>query len=193
MYSAGQVWYNSMTPVVLTSVRWEIEATASHLAESVEGKKNPLNRTCNEGISDPFLKLKLFVCDSIHDVLQKEKGGKERKRKKKAKSNHKPSFQTSINSSVVRGKECYCWTLHSLEQTQGINCLAVRRWSGQVCRLTVWLTDFCSWGWAVGFIGRKNTFYRLLTRPPGCQFQDWNKNITRPLKYLHLSLWREEI
>lgn len=43
----------------------------------------------------------------------KKKRGKG-KRKKKAKSNHKPSLQTSINSSVVRGMvECYCWMMQS--------------------------------------------------------------------------------
>lgn len=64
-----------------------------HLAEGVEGKNH---LTELEAISEPSLNLKLFVFDSIRDVLQKEKG--KRERKKKAESNHKPSLQTCINS-----------------------------------------------------------------------------------------------
>lgn len=63
----------------LTSVRGETEATAyvaSHLAESGEGKNH---LTGLEAISEPFLNLKIFVFDGVHDVLQKEKG-KERKK-----------------------------------------------------------------------------------------------------------------
>lgn len=38
---------------------------------------------------------------------------------------------------------------------QGINCLAVRRWSGQVCGLTVWLDWLLPLRMCSGFLGRK--------------------------------------
>lgn len=50
-------------------------------------KEKPLNRTCNGAISDPFLKLKLVVFDSIRDVLQKGKGGRKERKKEETESN----------------------------------------------------------------------------------------------------------
>lgn len=175
---------------------------ASHPAKSAEGRKKkrkkekPLNRTCNGAISDPFLKLKLVVFDSIRDVLQKGKGGrKERKKKKQNPINHQPSLQTSVKSSVTCGMaKRYRWKLQSLGWSRGINGLAVRRWAGQVCRLTVSLTDSSSWGWAVASQEGKEYIRQTITLATGLQILRFKQERHYgTCKHLHLSLEREEV
>lgn len=55
--------------------------------EKKRKKEKPLNRTCNGAISDPFLKLKLVVFDSVRDVLPEGKGGRKERKKEETESN----------------------------------------------------------------------------------------------------------
>lgn len=98
-------------------MRWD--GFESHLAKECWRKKKNGNRTCNEMANFRSLlklKRKLFAFASIHDVLLKERKGKEKR--KKAKSTCKPSLQLTVPSS--RGMaECCHWRLQSPEETQG--------------------------------------------------------------------------
>lgn len=169
-HSVGQVWSNSLTPAfwqmkaLLYLCRWDEKLR--QLPKSCKSsckecwrkrKEKPLNRTCNDAITDPFLKLKLFVFDSICDVLQKVKGGRKERKKEESR------IQTTTNlayKQVLSLQSHVAWRNATAGSCKA-RCEAGNQWPGsqEVDRSCLQADSLADWLFLLrmssGFIGRE--------------------------------------